>query len=202
MDNSEWAAWVQFCEEVHGERAVGQGRERLVAVEGTNCQCDVINCAWGENLEGVRNTGVAFDVDAIGANRFIWSPHVYGADVTGNAYSTAAWQSHWGYLVDGTHATNEAASVIGELEYGTPYNTAMQSWLDDLFDNLDAIDQRNSFFWCLNRNSGDTGGLLQDDWTSQRLGSWHSSTSCSRSRRCSYTVSPRDRYASRLRAAR
>jgi len=166
--NSEWASWVSFCEDV-AEALWRKGVNWLVAVEGTNWQCDVINCAWGENLEGVRNKGVTFSLDTYGANRFVWSPHVYGADVTGNPYSTAGWESHWGYLVDGTHATNEAASLIGE--FGTRYSTAAtQSWLDDLVDYLIAIDQRNTFFWCLNPNSGDTGGLLMDDWTTPETG--------------------------------
>ena len=56
----------------------------MVAVEGTNWDCAVVSCAWGENLEGVRDDGTTFDLDTYGENRFIWSPHVYGEDVTGN----------------------------------------------------------------------------------------------------------------------
>ena len=41
----------------------------------------------------------------------------------------------------------------------------MVNWLNDLVDYLISIDQRNTYFWCLNPNSGDTGGLLQNDWT-------------------------------------
>jgi len=138
----------------------------LVAVEGTNWDCSVLSCAWGENLEGVRRSGgVTFDLTTYGANRFVWSPHVYGSDVTQNAdYSEEAWEAHWGYLVDGSHATNEAASVIGE--FGTKYDTTNgRHWLDDLITYLLKIEQRNTFYWCMNPNSGDTGGLLQSDWT-------------------------------------
>ena len=38
-----------------------------------------------------------------------------------------------------------------------------------LVDYLIDIDQRNTFFWCLNPNSGDTGGLLQSDWTTEGI---------------------------------
>ena len=90
----------------------------------------------------------------------MFSPHVYTGDVTGNyGYSDAAWESHWGYLAN-NHPTNEAAIVIGE--FGTKKQL---KWLGDLVDYLIGIDQRNHFFWCLNPNSGDTGGLLKDDWT-------------------------------------
>ena len=70
--------------------------------------------------------------------------------------------------MDGSYPSNEAASVIGE--FGTKYTGSMVEWLDDLVDYLGAIEQRNSFFWCLNPNSGDTGGLLQDDWTTEETG--------------------------------
>lgn len=92
---------------------------------------------------------------------------MYGRDVTNNAaYSEAGWQSHWGYLQDGTTLSNGIQNVAGQMigEFGTTYTGDMVNWLDDLVDYLISIDQRNSFFWCLNPNSGDTGGLLQNDW--------------------------------------
>merc|ERR1712130_1052721 len=46
----------------------------------------------------------------------------------------------------------------------------MVNWLDDLVDYLISIDQKNTFFWCLNPNSGDTGGLLKSDWTTEENG--------------------------------
>eukprot|EP01083_Nonionella_stella_P158890 517664_1 len=150
VENNEWGNWIQFTEDA-AKAIWAKGVNWLVAVEGTNWQCNTINCAWGENLEGVRNTGITFDEESYGINRFIWSPHVYGADVTGNPYSDAGWTSHWGYLVDGTHATNKAASVIGE--FGTRYTGGMVNWLDDLITYLISIDQRNTFYWCLNPNS-------------------------------------------------
>ncbi len=36
--------------------------------------------------------------------------------------------------------------------------------MDAFVDYLLAIDSRDTFIWCLNPNSGDTGGLLKDDW--------------------------------------
>ena len=90
-----------------------------------------------------------------------------GGDVTDNYdYSESAWQSHWGYLVDGTYSSNEAAVVIGE--FGTTYTGSMINWLDDLVTYLISIDSRNGFYWCLNPNSEDTGGLLQSDWTTEQ----------------------------------
>ncbi len=39
-----------------------------------------------------------------------------------------------------------------------------QIWMDAFVDYLLSIDAPDTFFWCLNPNSGDTGGLLEDDW--------------------------------------
>ena len=166
VTNSQWGEWIQFCEDA-AAAIWAKGLNWMVAVEGTNWDCTGgISCAWGENLEGVRNTGITFDLTTYGENRFVWSPHVYGGDVTRNYdYSETAWNAHWGYLVDGTHPSNEAASLIGE--FGTKYHGTMVNWLDDLIDYLIQIDQRNTFYWCLNPNSGDTGGLLQNDWTTE-----------------------------------
>mmetsp|Transcript_47437 Transcript_47437/g.76100 ORF Transcript_47437/g.76100 Transcript_47437/m.76100 type:complete len:594 (+) Transcript_47437:78-1859(+) len=167
VTNDQWADWINFCENV-AAALFAKGVNWMIAVEGTNSDCTSLGadtyCAWGENLMGVKSKGVTFDYSNYGSNRFLWSPHVYGGDVTGNwVYSTTAWQQHWGYLVDGSYSSNKAASVIGE--FGTKYEGSMVSWLNSLVNYLIQIDQRNTFFWCLNPNSGDTGGLLQDDWT-------------------------------------
>eukprot|EP00486_Rosalina_sp_Unknown_P013209 CAMPEP_0201592888 /NCGR_PEP_ID=MMETSP0190_2-20130828/190651_1 /ASSEMBLY_ACC=CAM_ASM_000263 /TAXON_ID=37353 /ORGANISM="Rosalina sp." /LENGTH=1291 /DNA_ID=CAMNT_0048051849 /DNA_START=105 /DNA_END=3980 /DNA_ORIENTATION=+ len=167
VSNNGWGAYIDDMEAV-ADSIWATGVNWLAVVEGTNWQCSVINCAWGENLQGVKDQGVTFDNTNYGANRLLWSPHVYGADVTGNSYSEAGWYAHWGYLHDGQTTSNQAAQAIGE--FGTRYTGGMVNWLDDLVDYLIQIDQRNTFFWCLNPNSGDTGGLLKDDWTTPETG--------------------------------
>ena len=77
VSNSEWAQWISFCESA-AEAIWSTGANWLANIQGTNWQCDVINCAWGENLEGVKDTGTTFDSTKYGSNRFVWSPHVYG----------------------------------------------------------------------------------------------------------------------------
>ena len=78
--------------------------------------------------------------------------------MTGNGYSEAGWQAHWGYLHDGTALPNGIVNVAAQAvgEFGTRYTGNMVNWLDDLITYLIKIDQRNTFFWCLNPNSGDT----------------------------------------------
>ena len=42
VDNNEWSEWVQFCEDA-AAAIWAKGVNWMVAVEGTNWQCDVIN---------------------------------------------------------------------------------------------------------------------------------------------------------------
>ena len=68
------------------------------------------------------------------------------------------WEKHFGYLV----TQNLAPVWIGE--FGTKYETAVdQTWLKTL---AGYIQQKGMSFayWCWNADSGDTGGILQDDW--------------------------------------
>ena len=37
-------------------------------------------------------------------------------------------------------------------------------WMNEFAAYLTEIDQMCTYFWCLNPDSGDTGGLLEDDW--------------------------------------
>jgi len=43
-------------------------------------------------------------------------------------------------------------------------------WLNAFVDYLKAKDMTDNFFWCLNPDSGDTGGLLEDDWVTPAPG--------------------------------
>ncbi|HEX2879584.1 MAG TPA: cellulase family glycosylhydrolase, partial [Polyangiaceae bacterium] len=101
------------------------------------------------------------------ANRVVYSAHDFSASVSRQAWFDAAdypqnlpstWDSLWGYL-----ARDDIAPV-----YLSAFGTRLDSeedrqWLSALVDYVH--DRDLSFaFWCLNPNSGDTGGLLLDDW--------------------------------------
>ena len=49
-------------------------------------------------------------------------------------------------------------------EFGGRYMGQDQIWQDAFVDYLIDNDAHSFFYWSLNPNSGDTGGLLQDDW--------------------------------------
>ena len=68
------------------------------------------------------------------------------------------WDANWGYLVK----QNIAPVLLGE--FGTKYQTdSDKQWLSTLGSYV-STNGLSFAFWCLNPNSGDTGGILQNDW--------------------------------------
>jgi len=122
------------------------------------------NCFWGENLQGARQAPITINAQ----NKVVYSPHVYGPMVSAQSYFTAAgfpanmpqiWDTHFGFV---SNLTGNA-QVIGE--WGGALIESNSVWMNALVDYLIAKGTTSTFFWALNPNSGDTGGLLQADWT-------------------------------------
>ena len=120
---------------------------------------------WGGNLMGAKDIPVRLDVP----DRLVYSTHEYPesiypqpwfGDPTYPKNLPSVWDKYWGYLVnDGT-----APVLIGE--FGTRYETLKdQQWLQ-VFQSYIQQNHLSWTFWSLNPDSGDTGGLLQDDWAS------------------------------------
>ena len=105
------------------------------------------------------------------ANKAVYSPHVYGPDVSGQSYfndpqfpanMSAIWEKQFGFLV-------KKGFAVVPGEWGGKYGTGGGSSQDvALQDALTAYYVSNgicsSFYWSWNPNSGDTGGILEDDW--------------------------------------
>ena len=133
----------------------------LVFVEGVGSKGGgFTGVFWGENL--VQAASKPIDLPA---SRLVYSPHVYGPSISQQAYFKTAdfpanmpdiWDEHFGFLF----ATN--AVVPGE--FGGRYVDQDQVWQDAFVDYLIEKNAKSFFYWCLNPNSGDTGGLLKSDW--------------------------------------
>jgi endoglucanase len=135
---------------------------------------DYFNTWWGGNLRGVRD----FPVN-LGANQdqLVYSPHDYGPLVfeqpwfqgtfDKNSLTNDVWRPNWLYI----HEQNTAPLLVGEWGGRLGQDARQDKWMTALRD-LMAENRIHHTFWCLNPNSGDTGGLLLDDWTtwdSQKL---------------------------------
>ncbi len=60
-----------------------------------------------------------------------------------------------------TVASGAAGSAVVIGEWGGHYTGSNQMWLEAMGNYLLSKGMTDQFFWCLNPNSGDTGGLLQ-----------------------------------------
>lgn len=120
---------------------------------------------WGGNLEGVREAPVRLKVK----NRVVYSPHEYGPgvhhaewfdDPSFPANLTDRWDKGFYYIV------REGIAPVLVGEFGgrqTAPGTAEGVWQRAFVEFL--RERRLGFvYWSWNPNSGDTGGLLADDW--------------------------------------
>jgi endoglucanase len=142
----------------------------LIFVEGTDCfgpgGSTSGDCYWwGGNLEGVQQYPVQLNV----ANRLVYSAHDYPSSVASQPWFSdptypnnlpSIWDKYWGYI----YKNNIAPVWVGE--FGTLLqSTSDQQWLAALVKYMGTgVKGINWTFWCLNPNSGDTGGILEDDW--------------------------------------
>ncbi|BDV29903.1 cellulase family glycosylhydrolase [Microbacterium terricola] len=135
----------------------------LIIVEGVERESDGTSTWWGGGLRGVRTKPVTLAVN----NRVVYSPHDYPATVYPQSWFSASnypanlpaiWERNWGYI----QTKGIAPVLLGE--FGTKYETSSdRKWLKTLVRYLDA--RRMGFmYWSFNPNSGDTGGLVKDDW--------------------------------------
>jgi endoglucanase len=79
------------------------------------------------------------------------------------------WDTLFGRLVGQGYTV-----VVGE--FGGHYTTSTTQaqddklWQDTFVSYLIGKGTKSSFYWCVNPNSGDTGGVLNDDWETWNTG--------------------------------
>lgn len=125
---------------------------------------------WGGNLQGARHFPVRLSVP----NKLVYSPHDYGPGVYRQPWFSASdspsnlpviWEKYWAYLQqEGT-----APVFVGEFGGRSVGQDVEGIWQQSLLRFLRS--NRISYtYWSWNPNSGDTGGILADDWS--RLDEW------------------------------
>ena len=101
-------------------------------------------------------------------NHVVYSPHDYGPSVYGQRWFQDPtfpdnlpkfWDQHWGYL----QQQGIAPILVGEFGGRSVGADPEGLWQQALVHYLET-NQFHYTYWCLNPNSGDTGGLLEDDW--------------------------------------
>ena len=135
----------------------------LIMVEGVEMY-EGENYWWGGNLKGAADYPVQLSDPA----KLVYSPHEYGPTVFAQPWFSAPdfpanmpaiWEEHFGYLYD-----NKVSPLyngeFGLKTQGGPDEVWFDTWLQYMGADYSWA------YWCWNPNSGDTGGILTDDWSS------------------------------------
>lgn len=159
-----------------GKAILESNPKLIIIIEGVeNYKGD--NTWWGGNLAGVKDTPITESELPL---RNLWySAHEYGPEVYNQDWFSAPnfpdnlpdiWRGHFWFI----HEQNIAPLFFGEFGIqeatASDPNSVAYKWLKKFLDQVG----RNSHwtFWALNPNSGDTGGLLKDDWVTVNPGKY------------------------------
>ncbi len=172
-DGNPATDWRMAAEQA-GNAILGVNPNWLIFVEGIQTY-NGQSTWWGGNLMGAGQFPVVLNE----ANHVVYSAHDYPASVFDQSWFNASnypsnlpsvWNQFWGYL----YQQNIAPVWLGE--FGSFLQTTSdQQWANTLVSYIDggvdggtlpAGDQGiNWTWWSWNPNSGDTGGILNNDWT-------------------------------------
>ncbi|MBP5938861.1 cellulase family glycosylhydrolase [Streptomyces acidiscabies] len=151
-----------------GNAVLSVNPDLLIFVEGIQT-VNGVSGWWGGNLMGVAQYPVQLSVP----NRLVYSAHDYATSVAQQSWFSdptfpnnmpGIWDKYWGYIFK----QNIAPVWVGE--FGTTLQASVdQKWLAALVSYLrstsaNGADSFHWTFWSWNPNSGDTGGILKDDW--------------------------------------
>nr|BAF57326.1 putative glycosyl hydrolase family5 [uncultured symbiotic protist of Hodotermopsis sjoestedti] len=148
-------------------RILAKNPNLLILVEGIACYKGPRgqdNGWWGGVLSFVKD--LPLDLGKY-QNKLVYSPHEYGpsvfdqswfqGDFTYDSLYNDHWKDSWMFI----HEDGIAPLLIGE--WGGHIQGTNTKWMQFMVQLI----QKNSLghtFWCLNPNSGDTGGLINGDW--------------------------------------
>jgi endoglucanase len=152
-----------------GNAILGVNPDWLIIVEGVDCVNGTSSptCGWwGGNLSGAKQFPVRLSNQA----KLVYSAHEYAtsvfaqtwfSDPTFPANMPALWDHFFGFL----EKENTAPVLLGE--FGSTLQDPRDGvWLRELMKYSGTGTSGMDFtYWSWNPNSGDTGGILNDDWT-------------------------------------
>jgi endoglucanase len=162
-----WSAWSSLASQ-GGQAVLAVNPNLTIWVEGVgnSSASGGLAANWGQNLfEAAPITGIP-------ANRLVFSPHSYGPSVAAMPFFSdpsypnnmpGVWDTLFGHLV------GQGFTVVTG-EFGGHYTTSStpaqndKLWQDSYVTYQINKGMKNNFYWAVNPNSGDTGGVLLDDW--------------------------------------
>lgn len=191
-----WAAWATHVEAC-GNAILAVAPDWLIFVEGVGTNNDSTSYWWGGALKDVATRPIVLNVankvayspheygQSVGSQQWLSKDGNNVANYPNNL--PAVWDANWGYI----YKNNIAPIWIGEYGgfFGVDGNGAATKpngpveiqWVQSLikymngdYDLNGTIDipagkkGMSASYWGYNPNSGDTGGLVQDDWVTHQ----------------------------------
>ncbi|MBQ4819026.1 cellulase family glycosylhydrolase [Aquimarina sp. MMG016] len=159
---TDWNKAAERC----GNAILQTNPNVLIIVEGVG-EFEGNSYWWGGQLMGAKK----YPVQLSDPGKLMYSAHEYGPEVAPQDWFEAPnfpqnmpgiWQENFHYLYE------EGTSPLFVGEFGIKNQDAFggiaYTWFTEFTNFMGGIYSWT--FWSMNPNSGDTGGILQDDWTS------------------------------------
>ena len=160
-DSNEPNNWKKAAEDC-ANAILAKNPNALILIEGVE-GFEGHGAWWGGNLRGVAKYPV---MPTSGTSQIVYSPHDYGPivsaqtwfekDFTEQTLLDDYWYDTWAYLVEEDKYPLLIGEWGGRLDGGDN-----EKWMGLLRDYM-IKHHINHTFWCLNDDSGDTGGLWKD----------------------------------------
>ena len=161
-DGDQRTDW-RLAAERAGNAILAANPDWLIIVEGIERQGSD-GYWWGGNLAGARSAPVRLSRPG----KLVYSAHDYGPGVYSQPWFKASdfphnlpavWRQHWAYLV----LERIAPVLVGEFGGRSVGSDPEGTWQRALVAYLKE-SAASYAYWAWNPDSGDTGGILQDDW--------------------------------------
>lgn len=175
-DNSKDANNWKYVAETAAGKVLAKNPNVLILVEGTeiypkkkgdyssSSNDDYYFNWWGGNLRGVKDYPIDLKEHQ---DKLVYSPHDYGPTVyqqpwfegsyNYNSLMKDCWKDNWFYIYD------DGIAPLHIGEWGGFMTEPNITWMTHMRTLIGKYHLHHTF-WCFNANSGDTGGLVLDDF--------------------------------------
>lgn len=164
-----WSEWRDLAGRA-GAHVLARNPRLVVLVQGVgeeSTDTGGYGAFWGSNLTEAARRPI--DRGLIPDEKLVYSPHVYGPDVYRMPYfddpdfprnMPAIWDTHFGHLA--------GPNAVCPGEFGGHYRPGTDDarWQDAFIGYMKERGMTDCwFYWQLAPTSDDTGGILEEDWT-------------------------------------
>ncbi|GAA3522176.1 hypothetical protein GCM10022393_40890 [Aquimarina addita] len=158
---SDWNKAAERC----GNAILEVNPNALIIIEGVG-EFEGDSYWWGGQLKGAAK----YPIQLSDPSKLVYSAHEYGPEVSQQDWfedpsfpsnMPGEWEEHFHYLYE----NNTSPIFVGEfgIKNQDAFDGVAYTWFTEFMNFMGGIYSWT--FWTMNPNSGDTGGILQDDWT-------------------------------------